>query len=196
MSFIKPPKKMVRQDPNVLIDAKWPLIIQAISANHRVGNSVLYKQFGHGIKSLSAFNNLCAERGIADLRKVMKSPAMSPKKSSIQLTEDALEKFKAERETKGILFLGRMGEMVDQNMRTLERQAARIEDGDDDLVDGLLPTHLDNLGKVQKLGAAVYGLDKEASVEDQQKLQLQIIMNYNPLEALKQAQGRVIDQDQ
>jgi len=186
---------MVQKNPDTVIDAKWPLIIQAVSANPCIGISKLYKQFGSGIKSIHLFSTLCNQRNLADLRKAMKKPDMTPKQSSIQLTENAIEKFKKEREDKGYLFLGRMGEMVEKNLKTLERQAERIDEGDDDYVDAILPTHLDSMAKLNKIGSSVFGLDKEATVEDKQKLQLNVIMNFDPKQAKERlAKGKVIDQ--
>lgn len=195
MSRVISAPRQMRSDSNKIIDGKWPLIIQAISANPGIGGSKLYKQFGIGIRSLAAFNQLCAERNIRDLRRTVKEKKITPKQSSIQLTEKAIELFKKEREDKGYLFLGRMGEMVEKNMKTLEKQAVRIDEGDDDYVDSMMPVHLDNLTKINKIGSSVYGLDREATVEDKQKLQLNVIMHFDPRQAkMKAASGIIIDQ--
>ena len=88
-----------------------------------------------------------------------------------------------------------MGEMVEKNMKTLEKQAVRIDEGDDDYVDSMMPVHLDNLTKINKIGSSVYGLDREATVEDKQKLQLNVIMHFDPRQAkMKAASGIIIDQ--
>lgn len=185
---------MVRRSPDGILDSNWPLIVQAVSANSRVGMTVLYKQFGAGMKNFKTFASLCEQRNLSDLRVTVRG--QTPKQTSIQLTEDAVEKFKQERESKGFIFLGRMSELVDKNLKTVEAQAQRIEDGDDDYVDGTLPTHLENMSKLQKLGTSIYGLEKEATVEDLQKLQLNVIMNFDPRQAkMKMAQGKTIDQE-
>jgi hypothetical protein len=105
---------------------------------------------------------------------------------SRSLTKQVVEQFKAERDDKGILFLGEMDRLVEKSVNVIKNQADILEDTDNtQLQAAMLPDHLDNLNKVMKLGKEVYNLNKEASLEDKAKHQVNILMNFDPMKHRK-----------
>jgi len=174
------------------LDAIWHLVLAKLQDEPKITNAKLWTLFGAqtNYKTRETFVNALEERDIVEFRKTV-NKKVDTKAASKELTKVFTKTFEQERKEKGILFLQDMDVMVKKSATVIGNQIDFIAKQENPIMQAsLLPDHMDNLNKLTKIGKEVYALDKEMSLEDQQKYQLNVLMNFNPLDAMRKAKSQ------
>jgi hypothetical protein len=184
------PKSNIAPKPKKTIDDIWPSIVNHVFSFPKTTDGELYKKYGHLCKNdgRANFSEMLFHRKITDIRKAAKkklnaqlTDKPAKRSDSLELNETMIAAFEKKRKRQGIIHLSAMDAIVQNAHVAIKKESEKVLEGEASL--GL---HLSNASTLHKLGSSVYGLDN-MSQENQAKIQLAIITNFNPSDNKEEA---------
>lgn len=149
----------------------YPEISALVMKEPYITDSELWNRFKHRVTVMrrESFIERMRVSGIMKIRKAARGQIPMDKQSEIIASE-----FTKVRQEKGMQHIIRMSKVLDKATDVIEEESNGTKPGNS------LKSHLSNLSKLNDIARSVYALDAPAAIQDQAKVNIAILTNYNP----------------